>query len=110
MSVRIRLARVGKKNAPMFRIVATDRRKMTKSMGIENLGTYNPATGTYVQFRIDRYEDWITKGALPTDSVKKLYDAFKKLDAKKQAQAAVVVAPEPTVAESTDPAAQDATE
>lgn len=104
MSVRIRLARVGKKNAPMFRIVATDRRKMTKSMGIENLGTYNPMTGAYIQFRVDRYEDWIKKGAIPTDSVKKLYGVFKKLDVKKQAQATAI--PSEVAAQPVETAAQ----
>lgn len=86
MAVRLRLARVGKKNAPMFRIVATDSRKMTKSMGIENLGTYNPMTGKYVQFHVERFEDWLKKGALPTDTVKKLYVTFKKQEAEKNKQ------------------------
>ncbi len=78
MAVRLRLARVGKKNAPMFRIVATDSRKMGKGMGLENLGTYNPMTGEYVQFHVERIESWLQKGALPTDTVKKLYKQFKK--------------------------------
>ena len=78
MAVRLRLARIGKKHAPTFRVVAIDSRKSRDSDYLENLGTYNPQTGEYVQFHIDRFEAWLEKGALPTDSVKKLYRRFKK--------------------------------
>jgi small subunit ribosomal protein S16 len=78
MAVRLRLSRIGKKNAPVFRIIAIDSRKMRDGMLIENLGTYNPVTDKYVRFNVERFEEWLKKGALPTDSVKKLYVRFKK--------------------------------
>ena len=107
MAVRLRLARVGKKNAPMFRIVATDSRKMGKGMGLENLGTYNPMTGEYVQFHVERIESWLQKGALPTDTVKKLYKQFKKR-AKNTPISEIITAPvEKTEVEAI--VAQDAT-
>lgn len=77
MAVRLRLSRIGKKNDPVFRIIAIDSRKMRDGMYLENLGTYNPKTGAYVQFHVERIEEWFKKGALPTDSVNKIYKRFK---------------------------------
>ena len=78
MAVRLRLALVGKKHAPVFRIVAIDSRKMRDGRYLDNLGTYNPVTGEYVQFHVDRIDEWLKKGAVPSDSVKKLYKKFKQ--------------------------------
>jgi len=78
MAVKLRLALFGKKHAPIFRIVAIDSRKMRDGKYLENLGTYNPMTGEYVQFHPERIDAWIAEGAIPSDSVKKLYKRFKK--------------------------------
>jgi len=78
MAVRLRLAHFGRKHAPIFRIVAIDSRKARDGKCLENLGTYNPTTGEYVQFHQERIDDWIAKGAIPSDSVKKLCKRFKK--------------------------------
>jgi len=78
MAVRLRLALFGKKHAPMFRIIAIDKRKIRDGKYLENLGTYNPMTGEYVQFHPEKIDAWIAKGAIPSDSVKKLYKRFKK--------------------------------
>lgn len=72
MAVKIRLSRIGKKNAPMYRIVAIDSRKKRDGMFIEDLGTYNPSTGQLVTFQLERVNDWIAKGAIPTETVSKL--------------------------------------
>lgn len=72
MAVRIRLARVGKKNVPFYRIVAIDGRKKRDGAFLENLGTYDPLKGVLVQFHVERINDWISKGAIPSDAVKKL--------------------------------------
>lgn len=77
MAVRLRLSRIGKKNDPIYRIIAIDSRKMRDGMYLENLGTYNPKTGAYIQFHVERIEEWFKKGALPTDSVNKIYKRFK---------------------------------
>jgi small subunit ribosomal protein S16 len=89
MAVRLRLSRIGKKHAPIFRVVAVDSRKKRDSDYLENLGTYNPMTDEYVQFHVERIEAWFEKGALPTDSVKKLYRRFKKAQKAQQPQEVV---------------------
>lgn len=73
MAVKIRLSRIGKKNAPFYRIVAIDSRKKRDGKFLEDLGTYNPLTGELVQFHQERVEEWIKKGAIPTDSVVRLH-------------------------------------
>lgn len=78
MAVKIRLSRIGKKNAPMCRIVAIDSRKKRDGKALEDLGTYNPVTGKIVQFHQERIDAWIAQGAIPTDSVIKLQKLYKR--------------------------------
>lgn len=103
MAVRLRLALFGKKHAPVFRIVAIDSRKMRDGRYLENLGTYNPVTGEYVQFHVDRIDEWLKKGAVPSDSVKKLYKKFKQ-GSKSKSEDIVV---EELVAEATEIKAEE---
>ncbi len=72
MSVKIRLARIGKKNAPFYRIVAIDSRKKRDGAFLEDLGTYDGLKAKLVHFHADRINHWISKGAQPSLTVKKL--------------------------------------
>ena len=76
MSVRIRLARIGKKRAPYYRIVAIDSRVKRDGKFLENLGTFNPLSGELIQFHADKIQSWIEKGAVPSESVVKLQKRF----------------------------------
>lgn len=80
--VVIRLTRIGAKKKPHYRIVAVDREKPRESRYIELLGQYNPLT-TPAQIKIDleKYNQWIQKGAQPSVTVKSL---VKKLNTGKQ--------------------------
>lgn len=78
MAVKVRLSRIGKKNAPFFRIVAIDSRKKRDGEALEILGTYNPRSGELVQFNNERIDAWIGLGAIPTEGVKKLQKMYKK--------------------------------
>lgn len=78
MAVSIRLARIGKKKAPFYRIVAIDKRKSRDGEYLENLGTYNPLTGELVQFHVERIQDWLNKGAIASDTVVKLQKQFAR--------------------------------
>ncbi|OGB86470.1 30S ribosomal protein S16 [candidate division TM6 bacterium RIFCSPHIGHO2_12_FULL_38_8] len=72
MAVKIRFARIGKKHAPIYKIVAIDSRRKRDGMYLENLGTYNPKTKDLIQFHDDRIAHWISLGAEPTDAVTRL--------------------------------------
>lgn len=78
MAVKIRLARIGKKNVPVYRIVAIDSRKKRDGAFLENLGTYDPIKGIVVQFHQERINDWVSKGAIVTDAVKKIQKIHSK--------------------------------
>lgn len=78
MSVSIRLARIGKKKAPFYRIVAVDKRKKRDGQYLENLGTYNPLTGEVVQFHAEQFQAWVNKGAVPSDTVLRIQKSHLK--------------------------------
>lgn len=78
MSVKIRLSRIGKTHTPFYRIVAIDSRKKRDGEALDILGTYNPLSGEIVQFHEDRINEWVSKGAIVSDAVKKLQKLHKK--------------------------------
>ena len=79
--VRIRLRRVGSKKQPSFRIVAADKESPRDGRFLENLGYYNPRTEpATLRMKEDRIYDWMSKGAQPSDSVKKLFRSAGLLD------------------------------
>lgn len=73
MAVVIRLARFGSKHEPRYRITVADSRKYVTGKFLEVIGHYNPlAQGQEKKVVLDqeRLQDWISKGAQPSDRVK----------------------------------------
>lgn len=69
--VKIRLRRLGAKKAPFYRIVVADSRYPRDGRFIEELGTYNPLNHpAEIQVNAERAQEWISKGAQPTDTVR----------------------------------------
>ncbi|RJR27389.1 30S ribosomal protein S16 [candidate division WWE3 bacterium] len=75
MSITIRLARIGRKNSPAYKVVVANTRSKRNGRFLDILGHYNPSE-TPVALEIDkkRLEDWRSKGALITDSVTNLLE------------------------------------
>ena len=74
--VKIRLKRLGAKKRPCYRIVVQDSRKPRDGTTIEEIGTYQPVTqteGNQVTVDMERAKYWISVGAQPTETVKKLF-------------------------------------
>ena len=70
MAVKIRMKRVGAKNAPYFRIVVADGRSPRDGKFIEEIGSYQPLKkGDNFTLNLDRAKYWISKGAQPSDTV-----------------------------------------
>lgn len=76
--VKIRLSRIGKKHVPFYRIVAVDSRDKRDGSCLENLGTIDGLNSKIVSMETDRIDAWVAKGAVMTDTVKKLYKLYKK--------------------------------
>jgi len=70
MAVRIRMKRVGAKNAPYYRIVVADSRSPRDGKFIEEIGAYQPLKkGDNVKLDLERAKYWVSKGAQPSDTV-----------------------------------------
>ncbi|MBP7147190.1 MAG: 30S ribosomal protein S16 [Acidobacteria bacterium] len=71
--LKIRLRREGSKNHPFFRVVVSDSRNTPTGPTVDIIGYYNPKKDPAV-FDVDyeRYDDWVRKGAHPSDTVKAL--------------------------------------
>ncbi|MBP9718473.1 30S ribosomal protein S16 [Candidatus Gracilibacteria bacterium] len=68
--LRIRFSRTGKVGQPSFRIVVAENRSPIKGKHLEIVGTYLPAMKPKsVTLQQDRILYWISKGAVPTDTV-----------------------------------------
>jgi small subunit ribosomal protein S16 len=76
VATKIRLARVGSKKNPIYRVVVADARSPRDGRFIEIVGQYNPQTDpSTINLDEDKIRDWISKGAQPTDSVRRLLKA-----------------------------------
>lgn len=75
MAVRIRLSKIGKKNAPAFKIVAATKRDKLTGKYLDELGHFNPSHDP-VLFEIDKkkYKEWLAKGAKPSKAVEELVE------------------------------------
>jgi len=75
VAVKLRLMRMGKKKQPTYRVVAADVRSPRDGRFIEIVGIYNPRTDPS-EIRIDNEKAvaWLSKGAQPTDTVRKLLE------------------------------------
>ena len=68
MAVHIRLARMGTKKTPFYRIVVADQRSPRGGRFIERLGTYDPRRS---ELRVEgaRVQHWLSKGAQASETV-----------------------------------------
>jgi small subunit ribosomal protein S16 len=76
LAVKIRLTRVGARNNPIWRVVATDGRSPRDGRFLEVLGHYNPQTQpSTIELNEERVRAWLSRGAEPSDTVKRLLKA-----------------------------------
>ena len=70
----IRLARVGARKQPHYRIVVIEKARARNGRPVEVVGTYNPRTNpASVELKRDRMEYWVSKGAQMSERVHKLF-------------------------------------
>ncbi|ABF45778.1 MULTISPECIES: 30S ribosomal protein S16 [Deinococcus] len=75
--VKIRLSRFGSTHNPHYRIVVTDSRRPRDGGYIENLGHYDPrkTTENYLKINAERAAYWLSVGAQPTQTARRLLKA-----------------------------------
>lgn len=79
MAVKIRLKRIGMKKQPHYRVVVADSRFPRDGRFIEEIGYYNPeAESSALQLDLAKVEEWVKKGAQPTETVRSLIRKAKE--------------------------------
>lgn len=69
----IRLARIGARKQPHYRVVVIDKERARNGRSVEVVGIYNPRTNpATVDVKRDRVEYWVSKGAQLSDTVRRL--------------------------------------
>ena len=71
--LKIRLKRLGAKKAPTYRIIVINATTKREGKPVCELGHYNPKTKV-MKFDLATAQEWVKKGAQPTDTVKYLMD------------------------------------
>lgn len=78
----IRLARGGKKKAPFYRVVVSDKRSPRDGRYIERLGSYNPVFNNQgdqkIEINLERVDYWLNEGAKVTDRANILIKRHRK--------------------------------
>ena len=97
--LRIRLRRVGKRGRPAYRIVVAESRAPRDGAYLDWIGTYDPMKDPPAfTLKTDRANEWLGKGAQPSDAVKRILDWNELL-------AAQPVSEEETTPTASDPVA-----
>lgn len=72
MSLIIRSSRTGKKGERKFRIVVKEKRSRRDGKSIEVLGFYEKGKNGNKNLNKERYNYWLSQGAIPTPAIEKL--------------------------------------
>ena len=76
--LKIKLARFGKRKQPHYRIVVNEARDKRDGQYVDLIGHYEPSvTPKTLQIDMVKVEEWLKKGAQPTDTVQSLITRFK---------------------------------
>ena len=77
--LKIRLMKPGKsvKRRYHFKVVVTEAKSARDSKFVEQVGYYDPSR-KISGFNLEKYEEWIKKGAQPTETVASLARKYKK--------------------------------
>ncbi|MDR3154419.1 MAG: 30S ribosomal protein S16 [Deltaproteobacteria bacterium] len=82
MALKIRLARLGGKKKPYYRLVVADSQAKRDGRFIAIVGHYDPKSNPYkLDVDHDAVSKWIGQGALPTDTVASLIRASRRRQA-----------------------------
>lgn len=111
MAVKIRLRRMGSRNAAFYRVIVQDGRYAPTGRFIETLGWYDPKQeGNNFSLNLDRVAYWLENGAQPSDTAKSLIKKAEALPVEKAVSGAVTEEEIPAAAVEAEEAANEAEE
>lgn len=77
--LRIRLRRMGSRQAPAYRFVVSESARTPLGSFVDNLGTYDPRTDpATIRIDVGRADEWIRKGAHPSETVRNLLEKARR--------------------------------
>ena len=80
MALKIKLSRYGTTHTPVYRIVVAEERSRRDGAGVEQIGSYQPRiSDTPLKLNLERVDYWLSKGALPTATVRGLIKRSRKV-------------------------------
>ena len=80
MAVKIRLRRMGSRNAAFYRVIVQDARRSPTGRFIETLGWYDPKQdGNNFSLNLDRADYWLGNGAQPSNTAASLIKKARTL-------------------------------
>jgi small subunit ribosomal protein S16 len=78
MALKVRLARLGAKKKPYYRLVVADSAAKRDGRFLDIVGFYDPNKNpAYVEIKQELLDSWIQKGAKPTETVASLIKGKK---------------------------------
>ncbi len=84
----IRLARVGARKQPHYRVVVIEKDRARNGRSVEVVGTYNPRTNpASVSLKRDRIDYWTAKGAQLSETVSKILSRQPVVSSQSEAEA-----------------------
>ena len=108
MAVKIRLRRMGSRNAAFYRVIVQDGRFAPTGRFIETLGWYDPKQeGNNFSLNLDRVDYWLGNGAQPSDTANSLIVKARVLPAEKAVSGAVTEEEVPAAAVEAEEAAEE---
>jgi small subunit ribosomal protein S16 len=75
--LKLRMKRLGKKRAPSYRIVVAQSTSRRDGLPVAEVGFYDPRSKE-TKLDMPAIEEWIRKGAQPTETVEKLLKKAKQ--------------------------------
>lgn len=70
MALKIRLTKVGSVHQPLYRVAVAEARSRRDGAAVELIGTYRPGDkGSPIKLNMERVDYWLSKGALPTNTM-----------------------------------------
>jgi small subunit ribosomal protein S16 len=73
--LKIKLTRLGKRHQPSYRIAVAEAKSKRDGKYLELLGHYHPfAKKKKVTIDQEKYQEWLKKGAQPTQTVRRLVE------------------------------------
>ncbi len=77
MAVKIRLARIGKRSLPKYRVIVIEETKKRDGRYIEKIGFYDPIPNPHIlEVDKEKLQSWISKGAIVSEGARRLLKKY----------------------------------